>query len=282
MRNAIRVSLFVFASALALSAPGFADTAQVAGGLNGDSMSAIKHLADRYADSAKGYENAAKNVRDESLKNLFLKRARQRADYRRELLQKAGVQNEEKANGSFEAGLHRAWMSVKSVFARKDDLAVVETVRSGEEEAVKSFSDLLGQPLPDQVRSTVQSQYESVLDSYKWASDEVMHRSDETGEDVKMDKADDKTVAKTGDAKDKTGDSANRIAEKTRSDADRARDNAEKTVDRAQDKAAAAADPARTRSSDAIEMGDGTSRNAAERTAGDAKAAAQNTADRVS
>jgi|GEM_PF-1951769 len=201
MKKSLQVSFLLIASSLVLSTPGFSADAQVAG-LTGDSTAAVKHLADRYADASKGYRDAADRADNQGLKALLNKKADERAAYRSDLLAKAGL-DPKATDGSMEGGAHRAWLNAKAVVTGENDLAIVQTVRAGEEEAVKSFSDLIGQPLPADVRDTVQDQYENVLESYKWAGDEIIKRSDDNYDaDADLNDAKNDMGDKTDDAKD--------------------------------------------------------------------------------
>lgn len=201
MKNSTRTYLLIIASMFLSAAPGFSADTHVSG-LQSESANALKHLADRYADGAKGFADAAERADDQGLKAALQKKSEERAAYRQELLSKAGIEAED-TDGSIEGGAHRAWLNAKAAITGENDLAIVRTVRAGEEEAVKAFSDLLGQPLPADVRDTVQDQYEDVLESYKWAGDEIIKRSDDgTDMDDDMDDARDDMKDRADDAND--------------------------------------------------------------------------------
>ena len=140
--------------------------------------SGVNHLIERYIDAAKGFTDAAEEVDDQGLKDTFLKKAEERRKFSEDLqkaMQAAGQKYEQ--SGSAEGAAHRAWIDLKSLITDKDDIAVLNAVRTGEEAAVKSYKEVFGEPLTKELRSSVQDQFDSVFDSYNWVVEEIKNRS---------------------------------------------------------------------------------------------------------
>ena len=152
---------------------------------NADSAKAVNHLIERYIDAQKGFLDASEEVDDSGLKRFFTDKSAQRKAFSEDLqnaMIKAGLKYE--TTGSAEAAAHRAWIDIKSIVTGKDDIAVLNAVRTGEEEAVKSYKDVLGQPLNDDLRNLVQKQFEDVLDSFTKVNEEIKDRTRDIEVDV--------------------------------------------------------------------------------------------------
>lgn len=144
---------------------------------------AVNHLIERYIDGEKGYREAAEHVRDTNLRDTFTKKSDQRKKFREELQNKLSALGKDiEKGGSAEAAAHRAWIDAKSLVTKGDDVAILNAARTGEESAFKSYKELLGSPLPEDLKNTIQSQYTEVLESYNWVIDEI---KDRTNEDTK-------------------------------------------------------------------------------------------------
>ncbi len=192
MNNNIRtlVMLAIITSAVSTT-PAFAEAMQVVH--TPESIKAVNHLIARYGDAVKGYRDAADEIDDAGLKAQLLKKADQRQEYS-DKLQSALANLGEKYNvdgGTTEGAVFRAWINLKATVTGQDDLAVLNAVRTGEEEAVKSYQGVLGEPLPEGLRKDIQNQFEEVLESYTWVNDEVKDRSKDRIADQKDQRIDD-------------------------------------------------------------------------------------------
>ena len=65
-------------------------------------------------------------------------------------------------SGTVLGGLHRGWVSVRTVLATYDDPALIEECERGEDHAVAKYRKALDQPLPDALRLIVERQYQGV------------------------------------------------------------------------------------------------------------------------
>lgn len=148
------------------------------GTVDAKTSGAVNQLIERYIDGEKGYFEASEQVNDAGLKAAFLQKSGQRKKFREDLQEKlAGLGNKYETNGSVAAAAHRAWIDTKAVVTKGDDVAVLNAARTGEEAAVKTYKDLIGSGLPEDLRKTVQEQYEDVLESYNWVNDQIKDRA---------------------------------------------------------------------------------------------------------
>lgn len=104
----------------------------------------LNHLISIANDGKYGYENAAEDVKDITLKQMFrqyaLERARYADDLKREVARLGG--SPDKGGGPLGA-LHRTWMDIKSTVTAGDREAILKTCITGEEAAVKAYNDAL-------------------------------------------------------------------------------------------------------------------------------------------
>jgi uncharacterized protein (TIGR02284 family) len=104
----------------------------------------LNHLISIANDGKYGYENAAEDVNDITLKQMFrqysLERARYADDLKREVA-KLG-DSPDKGGGPLGA-LHRTWMDIKSTVTAGDREAILKTCTTGEEAAVKAYTEAL-------------------------------------------------------------------------------------------------------------------------------------------
>ena len=109
----------------------------------------LNHLIGIAEDGKEGYQNAAENLEDAAIKNSFILLSQDRAQYatqlRKQVYQLIG---ETENDGGGPIGmLHRVWMDLKSVFTGGDTVAIVNACITGEEAAVKDYTDALNDPL---------------------------------------------------------------------------------------------------------------------------------------
>src|SRR5438046_9722667 len=104
----------------------------------------LNHLISIANDGKYGYENAAEDVNDITLKQMFrqysLERARYADDLKREVANLGG--SPDKGGGPLGA-LHRTWMDIKSTATAGKREAILKTCTTGEEAAVKAYTEAL-------------------------------------------------------------------------------------------------------------------------------------------
>jgi len=127
-----------------------------------DQSRAISTLNDLIAtcrDGENGFRTAAAALKDQHIKAMFERYARQRAEMTRELqeqVRKLGGRPD--SSGSVSASLHRGWMNLKSLLTGNDDNALVAEAERGEDVAKRVYEKALAESLPAGVRELVEQQ----------------------------------------------------------------------------------------------------------------------------
>ena len=131
-------------------------------------ISTLNSLIETCNDGAQGFQTAAQELKDSSVKELFNKYGRERAQFAEELrreVQRLGGDPEE--GGSMSGAAHRGWMNIKSAIAGNSDSAIIAEAERGEDVAVESYDKaLLQTDLPPQVQSTIQRQFAQVKSAH--------------------------------------------------------------------------------------------------------------------
>lgn len=120
-------------------------------------------------DRIAGYEKAANEIDGTELKMLFNNMAGDSRKYISELSQRVHKLGGESAEDSTIAGkIYRAWMDVKTTFAGKSTLAVLETCEYGEDAAQKAYGDALASDadMDIETRQLIASQKSSLKESH--------------------------------------------------------------------------------------------------------------------
>jgi uncharacterized protein (TIGR02284 family) len=128
-----------------------------------NAISTLNSLIETCNDGAKGFETAAKELRDSSARQLFQQYAQERSQFADELraeVQRLGGRPEE--GGSVSGAIHRGWMNIKDAVAGHDDKAIIAEAERGEDVAVASYQSALKEGLPADVEPTVRRQFGEV------------------------------------------------------------------------------------------------------------------------
>lgn len=127
--------------------------------------------------SMKGYQEAAEEVKDSSLKSQLTQYSQQRAQFASQLERQAnemGVSAHddntvESLATDAAAAVHRGWINIKSAFTGNDDAAVLGACETGEEAALKAYDTALGaQDISASAKSVLQEQRSQVLSAKNW------------------------------------------------------------------------------------------------------------------
>jgi uncharacterized protein (TIGR02284 family) len=112
--------------------------------VNEKAIDRLNHLISIANDGKYGYENAAEDVKDETLKQMFRQYSGERAQYAEELKREVAAFGEspDKDGGPLGA-LHRTWMDIKAAVTSGDREAILKTCITGEEAAVKAYTEAL-------------------------------------------------------------------------------------------------------------------------------------------
>ena len=130
-------------------------------------ISTLNGLIETCRDGEQGFREAAENLRDRNVKDLFAEFASERARFAEELkdqVQRLGGTPEE--GGSTSGAVHRGWMNVKEAVTGRDDKAIISEAERGEDVAVERYREALREPLPATVESVVSRQFEHVRQAH--------------------------------------------------------------------------------------------------------------------
>lgn len=128
-----------------------------------DTIDVLKDLVEVCKDGEYGFRECAEQVQRQDLKTTFLQRAddcRQGAQELNQLVRQLGGTAEE--GGSAMGAMHRGWVAIKSKLTTYDDKAVLEEAERGEDNAKARYMKALQKPLPANVKSVVERQYQGV------------------------------------------------------------------------------------------------------------------------
>ena len=125
----------------------------------------LNNLISIAEDGNEGYQNAAKDIDNETIKKSFNVFSEERAEYatqlRKLVYQLTG--ETETSTGSSTGMLHRVWMDLKSVFTGGDTNAIINACINGEEAAVTAYSDVLADPkISDDFKKTITFQLHGI------------------------------------------------------------------------------------------------------------------------
>jgi len=116
-------------------------------------------------DGKVGYENAAKDVKDEAMKSSFLIFSQERSLYAAQLrdivYQLRGEAQD--PGGDTQGSFHRVWMDIKSTFTGGDTDTIINSCITGEESAIKEFELVLNDTLiPESYKMIVREQLNGI------------------------------------------------------------------------------------------------------------------------
>lgn len=130
-------------------------------------LSTLNELIETCRDGERGFREAAEQVRDGRVKELFDGYSKQRQAFASELEQEVRrLGGEPERGGTVSGGMHRRWMEVKGAVTGNDDKALVSEAERGEDVALRRYQDALNAELPSPIRTTVQRQYTEVRQAH--------------------------------------------------------------------------------------------------------------------
>jgi uncharacterized protein (TIGR02284 family) len=126
-------------------------------------ISVLNDLIETCKNGENGFREASQEVKNPSLKALFLDYANERGQYAGELQQRVSQLGQApETTGSVAASLHRRWIDLKSALTGKNDQAVIEECERGEDIAVESYREAMAKDLPSDLKSVIERQYAGV------------------------------------------------------------------------------------------------------------------------
>ena len=107
-------------------------------------LSKLNHLITIAEDGKEGYQNAAKDVKDEDMQNSFDHYSKERASYSSILREQViKLNGDAKDSGGLIGALHRTWMDMEAVFTSGDRDAIISECITGEDAALKAYKEAL-------------------------------------------------------------------------------------------------------------------------------------------
>ncbi len=130
---------------------------------NKEAVKVLNNLIEVSEDGKKGFEEAANDAKDSSLKSLFRDCSTQCAAAAGDLIKAVNaLGGKADDSGSATGAAHRGWVKLKSK-VENPNVAVLEEVERGQDHAKASYAKALKAQLPQTIREMVQRQYEGVV-----------------------------------------------------------------------------------------------------------------------
>ncbi len=132
--------------------------------INEKAIERLSHLIAIANDGKYGCENAAEDVNDITLKQMLRQCSTERAGYADELkseVVKLGGSPDH--DGGPLGALHRTWMDIKSTVTSGDREEILKTCITGEEAAIKAYSEALNdEHITDHIKQVIGKQLNGV------------------------------------------------------------------------------------------------------------------------
>ena len=131
---------------------------------NQDQINTLNSLIETTVDSITGYEDSAKNVDNERLRQIF----RERADERQQVVEELRVEvrrlgGDPEESGSFLGKAHQRFEDLKAAITGRDEKAIINEVERGEDYIKDKFeAALVGDDLGSEAKQVVERAYQSI------------------------------------------------------------------------------------------------------------------------
>ena len=127
----------------------------------------VKHLnslLEKHNDAVKGYEEAAEEVKNPSLKTFLERNASTRRSFAQDLKQEVvSLGGDPEDSTSVKGDLHRSWLDLKSAFSSDNDESVLEECIRGEESAIKDYDETIRSgDIPSGLNNKLQTQRDQI------------------------------------------------------------------------------------------------------------------------
>ena len=131
----------------------------------------LNELLTKNYDAEAGYKLASENVKNNTLKEYFNRRAKERYDFGHQIKNEIKVYGETPDKGtSLKGDAHRLWMNVKSTLSKDNEESILEETIRGEKNAIEEYNNILEEPnIPPSTESILNNQ----LNNIKSALEEV-------------------------------------------------------------------------------------------------------------
>jgi uncharacterized protein (TIGR02284 family) len=125
--------------------------------------SVLNHLIEVCRDGQRGFESAAKAIKEPVLRAELNQYSMQRADFAEELKAAAESQGElADDGGSVMGALHLGWTNLKAALVSNDRYTILAECERGEDAALKAYRDAFESDLPESVETIIESQFQQV------------------------------------------------------------------------------------------------------------------------
>lgn len=122
----------------------------------------LNDILERNHDAVEGYKDAARNVRNEVLKNFFISQAKKRLNLAEEIkVQIRLLGGAPVTEGSLLGIFHRSWTNFKTSLNHENEREVCQACIDGEKKAIKEYDTLLAQ------RKSLSERLVAELESHK-------------------------------------------------------------------------------------------------------------------
>jgi uncharacterized protein (TIGR02284 family) len=125
---------------------------------NDDAISTLNHLISIAKDGVNGMSSAAESAKNAQLKSTLSQLSQERnrvATQLQDVVRRLGGDPDQ--SGTTLGAAHRTFMNVKEAVTGSTDRALLNECERGEDVAVREFTSALEQPLPTDIKQTVQS-----------------------------------------------------------------------------------------------------------------------------
>ena len=124
-----------------------------------DTIVILNDLIDNCFDSERGFQEAADNATDTSIRNFFGDVSRERGRYTISLLREVrGLGGGYGSRGWTGASLHRLWVHIIETLPGRDDQGLLAEAERGEGSLLGHYEEALRKGLPSNVDSLLQAQ----------------------------------------------------------------------------------------------------------------------------
>lgn len=128
--------------------------------LNADTLAKLQDLIRANIDAYDGLQESADEINDHSIATLFRGIAQERSKLASELQDYVEWNGEDAAaEGSFAAGVHRAWLNVRSKLNNGDPYIVLIEAEFGEDYIKHAYEEVLKETAGSAMNAVLQKQY---------------------------------------------------------------------------------------------------------------------------
>ena len=123
-------------------------------------VTVVNDLVEICKDAEKGFHDAATDVRDASLRELFLSQSRQMGQFGKTLQEQVTKMGGTPHTGGTVAGtLHRTWMDLRAALNLHNAKLVIQECERGEAAILNHYDHALKSTLPPEVKEIVEKQF---------------------------------------------------------------------------------------------------------------------------